>query len=368
MINKILKEYVEKDNNIESNYEAIFFRLGENKMKKIMKKIVNTAAVILTILVIGTASVQVYAKLSWNIQFKEYQNREYKYGVGNKDLTEKVDMEYVEQDGIKAKIDSIMITDEHFEAKVNFIFNENIELNSETLEYGFAVYDENNTIYLVNERIHHNDKNWKAGKYYKFLYKELGVSENTLPLVSSCGIGKISAIDRNVITKINMNSNAGFPKSKKIYIRIFDLGYYMSDNEMRTIESFNISNAEWIFEINIPESIYNRPTLDLKLKDNIKGLGIKYIKATETGLIMQTNMKEIVDEFMQEKDREEKKSIIYLTDTNGNIYEMTSGGTTGEPDGFMSKFEINIDTVKNSKLFLNINVNGKQYSSEIITK
>lgn len=368
MINKILKEYVEKDNNIESNYKAIFSRLEGNNMKIFMKKFLNTAAVILAILVIGTASVQVYAKLSWNVQFKEYQNREYKYGVGNKELTERIDMEYIEQDGIKAKIDSVMITDEHFEANVNFIFNENIELNSETLEYGFAVYDENNTIYLVSERIYHNDRNWKPGKYQKFLYKELGVSENTLQLANSWGIEKISANDRNVITKINMNSQFGFPKSKKIYIRIFDLGYYMADNKM--IEEFNISKAEWIFEINIPENIYNRQTLNLKLKDEVPGLEIKHIKATDTGLILQGNMQGIVKEFMKDKDisTENEESVIYLTDSNGNIYEMTSGGTTGEKDGFMGKFEINIDMVESSKLFLNINIDGKQYSSELIAE
>ena len=375
MINKIMKEYVEKDNNIETNYKAIFSRLeGNNNMKNFKRKFLNTAAAILTILVVGTASVQVYAKLSWDIQFKEYQNREYKYGIGNKDLTENVDMEYIEQDGIKAKIDSIMITDEHFEAKVNFVFNENIELNSETLEYGFAVYDENNTIYLVSDRIHYTDKKWKAGKYNKFLCKELGISEDTRPLVNSWGIGKISSIDRNVTTKITMNSQFGFPKSKKIYIRIFDLGYYMADNEMKVMEDFNISKAEWIFEVNIPESIYNRPTINLKLKDEISGLEIKHIKATETGLIIQGNMQGIVEEFMKGKDiskeewETERKSIIYLTDDKGNVYDMTSGGTTGEKDGFMGKFELNIDIVESNNLFLNVTIDGKQYTSELVSE
>ena len=45
MINKILKEYVEKDNNIDTNYKAIFSKMkGEKNMKNWKKKLVSGVA------------------------------------------------------------------------------------------------------------------------------------------------------------------------------------------------------------------------------------------------------------------------------------------------------------------------------------
>ena len=55
--------------------------------------------------------------------------------------------------------------------------------------------------------------------------------------------------------------------------------------------------------------------------------------ATQTCLILQGNMQGIANEFMKGKDisNENKEEIVYLTDNDGNIYEMTSGGTTSQP-------------------------------------
>ena len=51
-------------------------------------------------------------------------------------------MNYITQDGISVKVDSLMITDDYLEAKINFKFVDNIEVNSETFGFGYAVYDD----------------------------------------------------------------------------------------------------------------------------------------------------------------------------------------------------------------------------------
>lgn len=379
MINNVIKEYLEKENNIDTNYEAIFSKIkGEQNRNNWKRKALNSVAVVIAIVAIGTASNQIYAKIKLDAEFKEYQNREYKYGVGQKDLTESIEMQYIEQDGIKVKVDSLMITDDRLEAKINFEFAEGIEVNSETFEFGYAIYDEENNLYCIYGNI--NSKIQKRGYEYhkRNIYRELGIdSKKYVPMISSTGITKISAENRNITSKIIMNSHTGFPKAKKLYIRIFDLEYYMDychTEEIKTIstmEYFPISDAEWIFEINVPESIYNRKTINLKLKEEIPELEITHIKVTQTGLILKGKMQELYNAMMSGKDmsREEwaikQNEIINITDSQGNSYYYKSGGSTEEKNGFTFDFEIDQDIVNSRQLFLNINVNGKQYSSEL---
>lgn len=367
MINLILKEYLEKDKNINSNYDAIISRLKKHNSLK--KKIINSAAVVTAIALIGTVSSQVYAKFKWNVQFKEYMQREIEYGVGTKELSEEVRMDYVEQDGIKVKVDSIIMTDDLFEAKINFIFDEDIEVNSPTFIFGFAVYDDENNLYICRERISANKG--KYTNYRPFLYKELGLeqTENGVEYGRTAGIGNISATDRNIVSKINSTSIKGFPKSKKIYIRIFNLGYNMTrqdDKGKYIFETFDISDAEWIFEIDIPEKIYTRESEELTLKEEIPGLNVKTMRVTETGLAIQAKM-EAMEKELVGKGGYEPEKLISITDNDGNIYTVRDIGTKGSGE-FHCTFNIYKDTVNNKQLFLNITVGDNNYSSELIRK
>ena len=376
MINKVIKEYLEHENNIDTNYEAIFSKIeGEKNMNNWKRKVLNGVAAVIGIVIIGTASNQIYAKIKLDAEFKEYQNREYKYGVGQKDLTESIDMQYIEQDGIKVKVDSLMTTDDRLEAKINFEFAEGIEVNSETFEFGYAIYDEEKNIYGIIGNM--NNKIPKRGDQYhrRNICRELGLDyRKYIPMLNTTGIQRISAENRNIISKINMNSRIGFPKSKKLYIRIFDLEYYMDYNKNEeiktkpTMEYFPISDAEWIFEINVPESIYNRTTINLKLKEEIPGLEIKHIKVTETGLILECKMEELYNAMMTEKEWNEKKETINITDSEGNAYYYKGAGSTTEKYGSTFDFEIDQGIVNSRQLFLNININEKQYSSELVVE
>lgn len=55
-----------------------------------------------------------------------------------------------------------------------------------------------------------------------------------------------------------MNAKDKYPQSKKIYIKIVDLGYFNAskeENGKREVENFNLSDAKWLFEFDIPEEI-----------------------------------------------------------------------------------------------------------------
>lgn len=69
MINEAFKSYVEKEFNADVNYEKILTKEKNNFSKKFL----NIVATLLVIAVTGLMSTQIYAKIKWNIEFKEYQ-------------------------------------------------------------------------------------------------------------------------------------------------------------------------------------------------------------------------------------------------------------------------------------------------------
>ncbi len=386
MINKVLKDYVEQINNKDYNYKQIFVEMkGDEYMKNYKRKILNIAAILLVVILIGVTSNQIYAKIQWDIQFKEYQHRDYETGTGaikDEDYSEDVEMDYITQDGISAKVDSLMVTDDHFEATINFKFEDDIKVDSQNFSFGYAVYDDEKNVYGVSPRMHIGNAE-KHDNYTPYMYKEIGVEYNkndiyTIQLNDSSQSGNVSAENRNIISEITMDSSKGFPKSKKIYIRIFDLGYSMVEtskendkNKIQQAEDFSISNAEWIFEIDLPEKFYERQTTKLKLAQEIPGLTVNKIALTESALVLRGKLEGFADLVALKKDMnvdewlEERSEIITIMDGDGNIYQDISMGTTQEKDGFKASFAVN-KKILSKKLFLNISINGEKYTSELI--
>lgn len=388
MVNKAFKEYTEKINNMDLNYKAILSeeKKGVSKMKVEKKKVLNMVAMFIAVILVGFLSTQIYAKIQWDIEFNEYQNREYATGTGaikeaiESGYNEVINMDYIKQDGISAKIDSLILSDDHFEANVHFIFDEGIELNSETFSFGIAVYDDENNIYGIYERTHYNNKEKRYGKYTKYIYEDLGVNYNkkdihAIQYNDSTNYGNISAQGREIVSRFSMGSTKGFPRSKKIYIRIFDLGYDMMNFSEKnvTFEDFDISNAEWIFEIEVPEKFYERKTTQLVLGEEIPGVEINKITLTETGMVIQFKSKEFRDTIMSGKNMHTgewdkvQKELISVTDGEGKSYQVTSMGTTDEENGMKVTIDINKVSLE-KQLFLNMKLNGKQYTSELIEK
>lgn len=387
MKNNIYENFSKEKFNKENNYKRILNKAKEEKnMKKI--KVTNLVAVLAAIVIVACISPTIYAKIKWNIEFKEYQNREYETGNGTVEdaiesgYYENIQMDYVTQDNISVKVDSLIITDDYFESQINFKFSDEIQVDSQNFNYSFAVYDDENNIYAVYTRMHLKS-NEKYDKVTPFIYEELGVkyNKNDVYAVQLCDQTKNEKIsakleDRNIISKIKLESNRGFPKSKKLYIRIFDLGYYVRENantELEQIEEFTISDAEWIFQINVPEKFYERETIELKLKDEIPGVEIEKIAVSEIGLVLKAKIDNFIDiiKFGENGDLNEweklKNEIINITDEEGNIYYEKNLSTLQKENWFKFRYDINKNML-NKKLFLNIKVNGSQYTSELIKK
>lgn len=394
MSNKIFKEYMENENNINLNYKKVISKLNTKK------HFFNTIVAVALITILGISSTQIYAKRQWNIEFEEFKNKEYELssiGIKESDengFTEKIDMEYIYQENIGIKLDSLFITDDHFETKVNIVFPKNIAVNSHHFGFGYAIYDEENNIYDISERLVYNyDENNPYGdkKYSKFLYKELGIKYKKndirgILLNNGTRLAPINATEGNIIYKIELDSIKGFPKSKKIYMRIYDIGYSISETTtdengkflLLDSEDFSLSNdKEWRFEIDVPERMYNRKTILAKLKNDITGLNLDKILITENKLLIigsldENNMQKLISTISNKKDLISNPIIsqIYISDINKNNYYIDSGISTlsVSHNGFELPFNINKNMLENNTFFLNIDIDGKLYTEELIIK
>lgn len=387
MKNELYEKFAKEKFSKEKNYNAIISKVkGGTAMKKNkMKIILNIAAIFIFAIIVFSITPAIYAKIQWNIEFKEYQNREYEIVSGTfkeakeSGYNEEIEMDYITQDGISAKVDTLMITDDYFETKINFKFPNDMELNSETFSYGIAVYDEEKNIYGVFTRMNMGSVE-KKDTYTPYMYEEIGAKYNKndiydIQLNDSSTIQNVSAENKNIISKFIMTSNKGFPKSKKIYIRVFDLGYYMSDLSQTNaqeylFEDFVLSDAEWIFEIDVPEKFYERQEVELELKEDLPELKIEEITVNEIGLVIKAKRDGLgniiklgttsIEEWSKFKDE-----LINITDEAGNVYYGDVGGIVQGSDWFKMRYDINKNML-DKKLFLNIKIDEQQHSIELV--
>lgn len=382
MKNKIFEDFTNDKFNKDKNFKAILAKSKEAvDMKNKYKKILNIAAIILITVAVTGISPQIYAKFQWNVKFNEYKNRPVitKQGELKSDYDEIVNMEYAIKDGIGVKVDSIALTDETFTAQINFKFPNNVKLNSETFSYGYAVYDENNRIYNITPRMHLGNIE-KYDTYTKCLYKELAIKYDKkniydVQIADYSNSHNNSAQNYNIISEIKLNTTSSFPKSKRIYIRIFDLGYNMIDKTNNYAENFQISDSEWIFEINIPDKFYNRENTELKLSNEITAIEIKKFQITEKGITLNFKENGITQQLLDAKELSQDdwnkfiNSIIYITDENKQIYNAEMLNTGKENDSLQCIFtNITKNDLKTHRYYLNIKDKNQINTSEILIK
>ena len=153
MINTTFKKYLESKYSKEDNYKKILSK--EKGVVSMKKRILNIAAIFLVIIIAGVLSTNIYAKIMWNIEFKDYRQLPSKEIKGTLDelkeegYAEVLNIDYLEQDGIGIKINSILLTDDCLDIDITSKFDEDIDVNSQTFSIGYTIYDENKNIYRL---------------------------------------------------------------------------------------------------------------------------------------------------------------------------------------------------------------------------
>ena len=366
----------------------------KKKKMKIWKKILLILTIIIVIAVIGVVSYCMYLKISDKIdidrrykEFEEIQTIETK-GTMTYDEDEGIskveNMDYITQDGIGVKVDEITLNDDTFTAKINFKFAEGIdvkfgeELKNNPMYFGYAVYDENKNIYYISSRVHTGD-NEKYDYGSIFMQRELGVYKNkdihSLYLADTGGISPETQDEneRTMTNKITIGAEDKFPLSQKIYIKIFDLGYTSfstDENGNHHISNVNTSNAKWLFELDVPEEMNKRDTINLKLSEEIPGITMNKITLTDTKLSLRFSSGDYRNLISEGKDMpaeeftSKTKEMLSITDGEGNEYKELSGGTRGE-----NEYKMVLEANKNDldkKLYINYKIGDEQYKSELV--
>lgn len=211
-----------------------------------------------------------------------------------------------------------------------------------------------------------------------FMQRELGINNKkdiySIYLADRAGIEGTSKNDDVITTTIKIEAKEKFPQSKKLYIKVFDIGYYEFNNENNEpkVKNFNLSDMKWLFELDIPEEMNNRNTIELKLEEEISGLKITNATLTNTNLVINFESEDYMNLVTEGKDMPNgeftKKSVemLNITDEEGNVYQELGGGTT-ENNGFKMTYDVTLKDLS-KKLFINYKIDNKQYKSELIKK
>ena len=359
--NDIFNEYITKRyDNKEEIYSEI---LSEIKHKTYVRnKIINMVAVLFVIMMFGMAGTSIYAKKNWEKEYKEYQERTVKRSnievdnIQENGYTENLNMNYIYQEGLGIKIDSLLITDDCYSMKLNFDIIDEEKKKFNAFEFGYVIYDENNTIYDISERTTFSSS--ATTNYKKKLCEELEIKYNHLKnepkqLSATQDITQDVSENGNVFKTITMRSFEGFPKSKKIYVRIFNIGYSLANYEHaanNTIldivesEDFKLYNSEWQFEINVPEKFYDRESVEFKIEKNIEGFEIEKATLTDTGFILNIKHKYPIINM--------NPDTINIIDEYGNKYYSSSGMS----DDYMIKQVFSSINKNYKELYLELNI------------
>lgn len=363
----------------------------EENSKKEYQKWLKVAVILIVVILLGMETPKIYAQIQWNIEYQEFENRPIEYGSASiqkaiEEGNEKnIEMEYVYHNNIGVKLDTLLITDDFFSMNVNFVFPKETTINVDTFTYGYAVYDEEKNVYGVYEGAL-SDLMYQG--YWKKLYEEVGIDYNPKDLFPSrpladnlTGAIVITSKEGNMIAQVTMQTPREFPKSKKLFIRIFNIGYTMSEYEKQeeTIvlameEKFKITEAEWKLEVEVPENFYQRKTNTFKLAEQIPGFEIQKFKVTETGSNIIFKMEGFSNLLMtgmnmkREEFEQKMAEALYITDEEGKRYGyLQNSNGTYVNNSYKAKFDITKNDLY-KKFYLHVRIDGKDYISELIVE
>lgn len=246
-----------------------------------------------------------------------------------------IEMDYIYAKNIGAKVNSIILSDNNMDIILDFDFKQE-QLTHNNILVNAIIYDENNTIYAYSDTTVTN-----KGKYLQNFYKAKEIpynQSNWYEGICARSIRQNSLLENSEQCMIQMSFTANqkpFPRSQKLYITIFNLGY-IEEGKFTSISN----HAEWNIEIEIPEKFYERKTTKYELKEEIEGFQLNNAYITETSMTLLYSSETI-----------DGQDVI-LVDENGKEY-FPEAFWYKTKENTVLQYAINQNT-KTNKLYLKI--------------
>ncbi len=353
-------DYKEMENNIIENIKeeiAIlnFQKVEDFKSSQIAKEInfsINKIALfIFSVIIISSGCI-----FAMNI-FKKTDNINKKYALGSiirldeeENYIGNVNMEYSYLDNIGIKVNNIILSDNDLDIILDFDFSKKT-LNRNSVLVNYIIYDENNNVYsYADYNISDRAKN------YKKFCRDMNINyqkENWRDNIYAKGQAQNNLLETNerLITQLAVKSDRKLPNSKKIYIRIFDIGY-LDNAKFLSISN----NNEWILEVNIPDEYHDRTNIELETISNTNYFVLNSAYITDTSMTLIAKLQGLEGSIsnkvivIDENGKEYKSKLIYR---NGNLFTLA--------------FDINKSIVTN-KLYIKVLNNDKFEEIELVRK
>ena len=246
-----------------------------------------------------------------------------------------IEMDYIYAKNIGAKVNSIILSDNNMDIILDFDFKQE-QLTHNNILVNAIIYDENKTIYANSDT-----PVTSKGKYLQNFYKEKEIpynQSNWYEGICARSIRQNSLLENSEQCMIQMSFTANqkpFPRSQKLYITIFNLGY-IEEGKFTSISN----HAEWNIEIEIPEKFYERKTTKYELKEEIEGFQLNNAYITETSMTLLYSSETI-----------DGQDVI-LVDENGKEY-FPEAFWYKTKENTVLQYAINQNT-KTNKLYLKI--------------
>lgn len=261
---------------------------------------------------------------------------------------QKVEMVYAYAENIGVKVDEISISDNDFNVILDFDFSQR-ELNNNSILLNYIIYDENNNVYgygdsTINSRgknllkfFRENNINYNEEDWYQDIYSKVKFQNNLIET------------QEQFKTQITLKANNRFPKSKKIYVKIFEIGY-LENSKYKNI----VKNTDWILEVDLNEKFYNRESIDFKLKNEINGFNLEQAYITDTSMTIRAKIDNMSGSI---------KDKIIVIDENDKEY-ISENLSTRDGENILLYYSINKRNIT-SKMYIKVLINNQYIICEL---